>query len=83
MKSHTVPKKLLEQFAYDDPATRSRRLWRYQKGRPPYGRASPKTATRWEGHFADSANSMKEAELEERLKREFEEPVNQFIDLIG
>lgn len=83
MKSHTVPRKLLEQFAYDDPVTRSKRLWRYQKGQPPYGRAAPKTATRWDGHFADPVNSTKEAELEMRLKREFEDPVNQFIDVIG
>jgi hypothetical protein len=83
MKSHTVPRKLLEQFAYYDPATRSKRLWRYQKGKPPYGRAAPKMATRWEGHFADPADSTKEFELEERLKREFEDPVNKFIDMIG
>jgi Protein of unknown function (DUF4238) len=83
MKSHAVPRKLLEQFAYDDPVTRSKRLWRYQKGRPPYGRAAPKTATRRDGHFADPANSTKEAELEERLKRKFEDRVNQFIDIIG
>ena len=83
MLSHTVPKKLLEHFAYDDPLTNSKRLWRYEKGRVPYGRAAPKTATRWDGHFADPANATKEAELEARLQREFEEPVNQFIDLIG
>lgn len=83
MKSHTVPKKLLEQFAYDDPVTRSKRLWRYQKGRGPYRRASPKTATRWDGHFAFPANAAKESELEERLEREFEHPVNQFIEMIG
>lgn len=83
VKSHTVPKKLLEQFAYDDPVTRSKRLWQYEKGKPPYGRAAPKTATRWEGHFAGPANSTKEAKLEDRLRREFEDPVNQFIDLIG
>ena len=35
MLSHTVPKKLLEHFAFDDPVTRSKRLWRYEKGRPP------------------------------------------------
>ena len=83
MKSHTVPKKLLEQFAYDDPVTRSKRLWRYQKGRPAYNNASPKTATRWDGHFADPVDSAKEAELEARLQREFEEPVNRFIEMIG
>lgn len=83
MLSHTVPKKLLEHFAYDDPVTRSKRLWRYEKGQAPYGRAAPRTATRWDGHFADPANATKEAEVEARLQREFEEPVNRFIDLIG
>lgn len=82
MFSHTVPRKLLEQFAYDDPITKSRRLWRYQKGRPPYPKASPRTATRWEGHFADPTNSAKEIEIEVRLKREFEDPVNEFIELV-
>jgi hypothetical protein len=83
VKSHTVPKKLLEQFAYYDPVTRSKRLWRYQKGRLPYGAAAPKTATRWDGHFAHPANRGKESELEQRLEQEFEHPVNQFLDMIG
>jgi hypothetical protein len=42
LRSHTVPKKLLEHFAYDDSVTLSKRLWRYQKGRPPLGRVAPK-----------------------------------------
>ena len=83
MKSHTVPKKLLEQFAYYHPQTQSKRLWRYHKGWKPHGNASPKTATRWDGHFADPTNSEKEAELEERLKREFEDPVNQFLEMLA
>jgi len=83
MKSHTVPKKLLERFAFDDPVTHSKRLWRYQKDRAPYGRAAPKTATRWDGHFAEPANAAKEAQLEELLERKFEHPVNQFIGVIG
>ena len=82
MLSHTVPKKLLEHFAYEDSLTRSKRLWRYQKGRPPYARASPKSATRWDGHFADPANAAKEAEVEARLQQEFENPVNEFIELL-
>jgi hypothetical protein len=80
MRSHTVPMKLLKRFAYDDPVTRSKRLWRYQKEHPPYGNASPKTATRRNGHFADPTNAAKEAEIEERLERQFEHPVNQFIE---
>ena len=80
MLSHTVPRKLLEHFAFDDPVTRSKRLWRYEKGKAPYGRAAPRTATRWEGHFADPENATKEAEIEARLNREFEHPVNEFID---
>jgi hypothetical protein len=83
MKSHTVPRRLLEQFAYDDPVTRSRRLWQYQKNRAPWWKASPKTATRWDGHFADPTNSAKEEELEGQLKREFEDPVNEFIGIVG
>jgi hypothetical protein len=83
MRSHTVPRKLLEQIAYYDPVTRSNRLWRYQKGKLPYGGAAPKKATRWDRHFADPTNSTKEAELEQRLQREFEDPVNEFIDVIG
>jgi hypothetical protein len=82
MLSHTVPKKLLEHFAFNEPLTRSLRLWRYQKGRPPYGWAAPKVATRWDGHFADPMNAAKEAEIETRLEREFESPVNQFLDLL-
>jgi len=38
MKSHTVPRFLPDQFAYDDPKTKSRRLWQYAKGRAPSGR---------------------------------------------
>jgi Protein of unknown function (DUF4238) len=83
MRSHTVPRKLLDQFAYDDPVTKSRRLWRYGKGQPPDPRASPKTATRWAGHFAHPENALKEKELEDRLEREFEAPVNDFIEMIG
>ncbi len=83
MFSHTVPKKLLEQFAYDDPVTRSPRLWQYRKGRKPWPKASPKTATAWEGHFADPEDRGKETKLELRLKQEFEDPVNQFIETIG
>jgi hypothetical protein len=79
MKSHTVPKFLLEQFAYDDPITGSRRLWQYAKGRPPNGFASPKTATRVNRHFADPASEAREAELERRLNQEFENPVHQFL----
>jgi len=83
MLSHTVPKKLLEQFTYDDPVTKSKRLWRHEKDKVPYWKASPKTATRWNHHFAHPTNSAKEAELEDRLNREFENPVNEFLELIG
>jgi hypothetical protein len=80
MLSHTIPKRLLENFAYRDPRTQSLRLWRYQKGRAPYGRAAPKSATRWEHHFADPANEAKEKQIEFRLKQEFEDPVNEFLE---
>jgi len=83
MKSHTVPRKLLDQFAYDDPVTKSRRLYRYEKDRPVLRFASARTATRWDGHFADPTNAEKEEELELRLKREFEDPVNDFLETMG
>ena len=83
MFSHTVPRKLLEQFTYDDPRTKSKRLWQYQKGLPPWWKASPGRATAWDGHFADPANAAKEEQIELRLKQEFEDPVNEFIEIIG
>jgi hypothetical protein len=79
MKSHTVPQRLLEQFAYQDLRTRSLRLWRYEKDRGPYPKASPKSATSFEGHFSDPDDDALESEIEKRLANEIEYPVNQFI----
>nr|WP_058189443.1 DUF4238 domain-containing protein [Terracidiphilus gabretensis] len=79
MKSHTVPKRLLRQFAYLEASTRSDRLWRYEKDRAPYSKASPDTATRIDGHFADPEDAAIEATIERRLAYEIEDPVNQFI----
>jgi len=83
MESHTVPRKLLDQFAYDDPITRSRRLWQYTQSREPWGRASPRTATRISDHFNHPADLEREARLENRLNREFEDPVHRFIDQLS
>lgn len=83
MKSHTVPRKLLEQFAHLDTFTKSLRLWRYEKDRPPLRDASPRSATRIDGHFMHPDIAAKEEELERRLAREFEEPVNRFLCQIG
>lgn len=79
MRSHTVPRFLLDQFAYDHSVTKSRRLWQYAKGRSPSGFASPRSATRIDHHFADPANSDREAKLEAKLNDEFENPVHQFL----
>jgi hypothetical protein len=79
MRSHTVPRLLLDQFAYDNPLTGSRRLWQYAKGRPPSGFASPKSATRIDHYFADPVNAEREERLETRLNEEFENPVHQFL----
>jgi len=79
MNSHTVPRKLLEQFSYFDHHTNSLRLWRYSKGLPPHPSASPKTATRIPKYFAHPDSAAKEEELEKRLAHEFEEPVNNFL----
>jgi hypothetical protein len=78
MKSHTVPQKLLKQFAYDDSRTKSRRLYCYQKGIPPYP-VFPKSATAFDRHLADPDDPTKEGELESRLANEFENPVNRFL----
>jgi Protein of unknown function (DUF4238) len=83
MKSHTIPKKLLEQFAYHHGPTNSMRLWRYEKGRQPYAKASLKTATMLDGHFSDPRDSAKDKELEKRLNQEFEQPVNEYIHEVG
>jgi hypothetical protein len=80
MKSHTVPQRLLEQFAYRDLVTRSLRLWRYEKGRAPYWKASPETSTTIDGHHADPSDPAKEEELEQRLNNEFEDPIHKYLD---
>jgi hypothetical protein len=79
MLSHTVPKKLLEQFAYFNPFKRSLWLWRYEKDRAPYPNASPRSATQVPNHFSHPDDSSKEAEIERRLGREFESLVNDFL----
>ena len=65
MNSHTVPQKLLKQFAYEDLRTKSLRLYCYKKGIPPYP-VSPKRATAFEGYFSDPDNPAKENEIETR-----------------
>jgi hypothetical protein len=83
MRSHTIPRKLLEQFAYDDTITGAKRLWRYEKGRPPHGCASPRTATRVDGHFVDPEDPIKEVEIEERMNKQFEQPVNTYLSRLS
>lgn len=79
MKSHSVPRRLLRQFSFYDPHTNSERLWRYQRGLPPSPKASPKTATRIDGHFDNPSDASQEALIERRLAVEIEEPVNAFL----
>ena len=67
MNSHTVPRFLLDQFAYDDSVTRSRRLWRYERGRAPFRGISTRRATRTDHYFADPA----------------EDPVHKFLDKLS
>jgi hypothetical protein len=78
MNSHTVPQKLLKQFAFCDSRTKSMRLWCYQKGIPPY-LVFPKKATAFEGYFSDPDNPAKENEIETRLNNEIENPVHTFL----
>ena len=51
--------------------------------RTPYNKQSPKSATSYRGHFSDPENAAAEAEIEQRLAREFENPVNEFVNLLG
>lgn len=78
MNSHSVPQKLLKQFAFCDSRTKPWRLYCYQKGIPPYP-VSPKSATAFELYFANPDNPLKEKELETRLNVEIENPVHQFL----
>lgn len=79
MKSHTIPERLLKQFAYFDTITRSLRLWKYSKGKPPYPRASPKTAARIDGYFANPNDARMEALIETKLAYEIEDPVHKLL----
>jgi hypothetical protein len=79
MRSHTVPRKLLEQFAFFHPKKLSLWLWRYEKNRAPTPNASPKSATRVPKHFSHPDDASKEAQIERRLNDEFETPVNKFL----
>jgi hypothetical protein len=81
LRSRAVPQSLLQQVAYYDPRTKSLRLRRYAKGRPPFNNASPKTATRYPGHFSDPQDAAAEAHLEERLAREFDHPVTGIVPI--
>jgi hypothetical protein len=69
----------LDKFAYFDTYTRSYRLWRYAKNRPPYGNASPTSATRIPGYFAHPQRPEIEREIENRLNDEIESPVHKFL----
>lgn len=82
MKSHTVPEKLLKQFAFEHPV-KGLRLWRYQKTREPYWDVSPNKATVVEGQFFDPRNAKREESIETELNQRFENPVHNFIDQLG
>jgi hypothetical protein len=77
--SHTVPERLLKQFAFEHEPTKSLRLWKYEKGLPPNGKASPSRMTAHENFFADPQNRDLESEIETALAQKIEEPVNAFL----
>jgi hypothetical protein len=82
MDSHTVPEKLLKQFAFQH-AKKGLRLWRYQKGREPYWDVSPHKATVIVGHFADPRDGEREESIETKLNLQFENPVHDFIEQLS
>ncbi|HEY5213639.1 MAG TPA: DUF4238 domain-containing protein [Acidobacteriaceae bacterium] len=82
MDSHTVPEKLLKQFAFEHPK-KGLRLWRYQKGRAPYWDVSPSKATVIAGHFSDPRDAAREESIEVSLNQLFENPVHDFIEQLS
>lgn len=79
MRSHAIPMRLLKQFAYFEPKTKSLRLWRYQRGMRLAGSASPKSETRIEGYFAKPSDSAFEKNIEKILADEVENEVHDFL----
>lgn len=82
MHSHTVPEKLLKQFAFMH-LKKGLRLWRYAKGRAPYWDVSPHKATVNDGHFFDPRSVGREESIEKRLNELFEDPVHDFIEQLS
>jgi hypothetical protein len=82
MDSHTIPEKLLKQFAFMHPK-KGLRLWRYMKNRAPYWDVSPHKATVKDGHFSDPHNAAREERIETRLNQEFENPVHDFVEQLS
>jgi hypothetical protein len=82
MASHTVPRKLLDQFGSDDPCTNPRRLWRYDKDRRLRGRHPLERPRAGTGISLIRRMQRGKPKLETRLEREFEAPVNKFIESI-
>lgn len=79
MRSHTIPMRLLKEFAYLEPKTNSLRLWRYQRGMRASGTASPKSETRIDGYFAKPSDSTFEANIEKVLADQIENEVHDFL----
>ncbi len=79
MLSHSVPRKLLEQFAYFHTPTQSLRLWRYEKNKSPYPKAAPKSATTFEHYFEHPHKPTLEEETERAIAQKIEDPVHRFL----
>jgi hypothetical protein len=79
MRSHAIPMRLLKEFAYFEPRTKSLRLWRYQRGIAPIGSASPKSETRIDGYFSKPSDSTFEENIEKTLADKVENDVHTFL----
>jgi hypothetical protein len=79
INSHTNAQLLLAQFAFDGPTRGSKRLWRYEKNHNIELQIGLKSATAHKGHFKYPPHPGKEEQLEDRLNREVEQPVNKFL----
>lgn len=83
MRSHAIPMRLLKQFASEDSKTKSLRMWRYERGVKPNGKASPKSETRTDGYFARPSNPSFEEGIEKTLADQIENEVHSQLDFLG
>jgi hypothetical protein len=82
MNSHAIPMRLLKQFAYFEPRTKSPRLWRYERGFAPVGNASPRSESRSDGYFSKPSDPAFETNIEKVLADKIENEVHDLLSIL-